>query len=177
MKINPTLVKLPAKYGLIGFGLTALSFIVFYYVGLQPWRNLLSLILDVILISAFCFVAIKDFKTNYNDDVLSFFHGMTIGFGTYISIAIGFSIFYRLFIDVIEPDFMINYIEIAKEDMIGRKDVIVTALGEENYDKNFIALDSTNSGTLMIDAFIKKLLIGLLITPVLSVIMRNHRAN
>ena len=177
MKINPVLVKVPAKYGLFGLMLTIVSFLVFYYVGLQPWRNLLSLVLDVVLVSAFCFVAIKDFRENYNDNELSFFHGMTSGFVVYVVIALGFGLFYRLFIDLIEPDFISNYIQLAKEDMIGRKTVIVTALGEASYDKNFESLSQTNSGVLMMDAIIKKLLIGLLITPVFSVIMRTHKVN
>ena len=153
-----------------------LSFIVFFYVGLQPWRNLLSLVLDALLISAFCFAAIRDFKLNYNGGYLRFYHGMTLGFVTYITISLGFGLFYRLFVDVIEPSFIEQYITLAKEDMVGRKEVIIKALGEESYDKNFIALNDTNSSVLMIDALIKKLLIGLMITPVFSVIMRTHQA-
>ena len=177
MKINPLLVKLPAKYGLFGFLLTTLSFIVFYYVGLQPWRNLISLVLDAILVGGFCFVAIKDFKTNHNNDVLSFYHGMTLGFFTYMTIALCFGIFYRIFMDLIEPEFINNYIELAKEDMISRKEIIVKGLSEESYNENFKKLDNTNSSVLMLDAIIKKALVGLLITPVFSVILRSHRAN
>jgi uncharacterized protein DUF4199 len=176
MKINPILIKLPIKFGLFGLLLTVLSFLVFYYTGLQPWRNLISLILDTLLVGAFCFVAIREFKWNYNGGILSFFHGMTLGFVTYIIIALGFGLFYRLFIDVVEPDFMSNYIALAKEDMISRKTLIVASLGEESYDKNFTALDTTSSSVLMLDAIIKKALIGLFLTPIFSVIMRTHHA-
>ncbi len=174
MKINPLLVKVPARYGLAGFILTAISFVVFYYVGLQPWRNLLSLILDVLLIGACCFAAIKDFKANYNNGILSFYHGMTAGFVVYIIVGLAFGLFYRIFIEFIEPEFLSNYIELAKEDMINRKDIIIKALGEESYTKNFESLGSTNASVLMVDAMIKKFLIGLLITPVFSVILRTH---
>lgn len=177
MKINPILLKMPAKYGLVCFFITALSFLVFYYIGLQPWRNLISLVLDTLIVGAFCFVAIKDFKSNYNGGILSFYHGMTLGFVTYVIVALSFGLFYRIFMDVVEPEFISNYIEIAKEDMIGRKDMIIAALGEESYNANFIALDSTNSSVLMLDAIIKKALIGLLLTPIFSIIMRTHRAN
>jgi hypothetical protein len=49
-------------------------------------------------------------------------------------------------------------------------------LGEESYDKNFIALETTSSGVLMLDAIIKKALIGLFLTPIFSVILRTHLA-
>ena len=127
MKINPILIKLPVKFGLSGLLLTVLSFLVFYYTGLQPWRNLISLILDTILVGAFCFIAMKEFKTNYNGGTLSFYHGMTLGFFTYGIIALGFGIFYLLFIDVIEPEFISNYITLAKEDMVARKTLIVAS--------------------------------------------------
>ncbi len=175
MKINPLLIKVPAKYGLFGFILTVLSFLVFYYVGLQPWRNLLSLVLDVILVGAFCFAAIHDFKNNHNGGILSFFHGMTASFVAYVVIALGYGLFYRIFIDLVEPDFISTYVELAKEDLIGRKDLIIRALSEESYNKNFEALDHITSTGLMWDAVIKKLLIGLVLAPVFSVIMRTHR--
>jgi len=176
MKIDPILIRLPVKFGLFGLLLTVLAFLVFYYAGLMPWRNLVSLILDTLLVGAFCFVAIKEFKTNYNGGILSFYHGMTLGFVTYVIIALGFGVFYRFFIDIVEPDFISNYITLAKEDMVSRKILIVASLGEESYDKNFIALETTSSGVLMLDAIIKKALIGLFLTPIFSVILRTHLA-
>jgi len=176
MKINSVLIKLPIKFGLVGFLLTVLGFLVFYYVGLQPWRNLISLVLDSLIVGAFCFIAIREFKWNHNGGILSFYHGMTLGFVTYLIIALGFGLFYRFFMDVIEPEFISNYVELAKDDMITRKDLIIASLGEESYNKNFEALVTTNSSVLMFDSIIKKALIGLLLTPILSVIMRSHHA-
>ena len=153
-------------------GLTIVAFLVFYYLGQQPWRNLISMVLDVLLIGGFCFAVIKDFKVNYNDGELRLYHGMTLGFISYLVVAVGFSLFYWIFMKVIAPEFMSEYIRLATEDMINRKDLMVKAMGEANYHEQLSLLKSTTAGVVILDAFIKKMIAGFVLTPVFSVIMR-----
>ena len=172
MKVNPTLIRLPIKYGLFSMGLIIVAFLVFYYLGQQPWRNLLSMVLDVLLIGGFCFAVIKDFKTNYNNGELRFYQGMTLGFISYLLVALGFSIFYWFFMKVIAPDFIAEYISLAMEDMVNRKDLMIKAMGEESYHKQLSLLKETTVSVIIGDAFIKKVIAGFILTPVFSVVMR-----
>ena len=177
MKINPVLLKLSVKYGEIGAVLAALAFTTFFYIDLEPWRNLLSFILDSILISVFVFLAIRDFKINYNQNELRFYHGMTLGIGTYLMAAFGFAIFHSVFMFIIEPEFLSLYIETAKEEMINRQAMWVESFGQESFDERFLSIDEQSVLDVVYTTFLKKLPVGLLITPVFSVILRTRQSN
>jgi len=173
IKINPKLTKLAIKYGAVTGLFTIIAFMVFYLMGQQPWRNLLSFLLDVLIIVVFIFLGLKDFKSNVNNGYFRFYHGMTVGFIIYLTTATVFSLFYLIFINWGVPDFIDQYIITAQEDLMARKDMIVTALSEESYQEQFDMLTTTTKSKLLLDVFIKKVMVGLVITPVFSILMRS----
>lgn len=175
IKVNPLLTRLATRYGLVTALFTIIAFLVFYYMGQQPWRNLISFMLDILIIGVFIFLSLKEFRSNVNQGELRFYHGMSIGFIVYLFTAVGFSLFYFAFINWIEPGFLEQYIKLAQEDLILRKDMIITALSEESYNEQYLMIDQTTSGVLILDAFIKRLFIGLIITPIFSVVLRTHQ--
>ena len=172
MKINPRLTKIAGGYGLVSAVLTIVAFIVFYYMDMQPWRNLLSLILDVVLIGAVTFMATRDFRDNENGGELRFYHGMSIGFVIYTMTALVFSLFYLLFMTVITPDFMDLYIESMIEFLESRKDMIMANGGEESYQQQLESLPDTRPSGLALDAFGKKIFSGLFLAPIFSIVLR-----
>ena len=175
MKINPRLTKLSGGYGLISAVLTIVAFVVFYYLDQQPWRNLLSLILDVVLIGAVTFMATRDFRDNENGGELRFYHGMSIGFIIYTLTALVFSLFYLLFMTVITPDF----IDIDRESMVefleSRKEMILANGGEESYQKQLDSLPGTRATSLALDSFGKKIFSGLFLAPIFSIVLRTRQ--
>lgn len=177
IKINPKLSRLAFKYGAVTGLFTIIAYLVFYFMGQQPWRNLLSFLLDVLIIVVFIFLGLKDFKTNINQGVFRFYHGMTIGFIIYLTTATLFSLFYLVFINWGVPDFLDQYIMTSQEDLLARKDMIVTALSEESYQEQFEMLATTTKSKLVLDVFIKKIMVGLVITPVFSILLRSSTRN
>ncbi|WP_422354873.1 DUF4199 domain-containing protein [Roseivirga pacifica] len=178
MKLNPNIRKVAVKYGLVGGLMSVLAFAVFYALGHQPWRNLISFILDAVIIGMFCFLAIREFKVSYNGSELRFYHGMTIGFIVYLLIGFVFSLFFAGFINWIVPDFLAEYIQIAIEDLNLRKDMLL-----EQVDKNPEAffqdqvegIRQITRSQLVLDVFLKRVLIGLFVTPIISVALRTNQ--
>tara|TARA_A100000171_G_C2121562_1_gene141082 strand:+ start:1117 stop:1650 length:534 start_codon:yes stop_codon:yes gene_type:complete len=176
IKVNPKLTRISIKYGAVTALFTIIAFLVFYFMDLQPWRNLLSFLLDIMVIVIFLFLALKDYKDNVGGGEFRFYHGMTIGFIVYVTTAAIFALFYLIFIYWGNPDFLSEYIITAQEDLVNRKDMIVAALSEESYLEQYKMIENTTRSTLVFDVFIKKLLIGLVVTPVFSIILRSSRA-
>lgn len=155
------------------------AFLVFYYLDQQPWRNLISFFLDILIVGLFAFLPIKDFKSNYNGGELRFYHGMTLGFISYATLASVFALFYFVFMNWIAPDFLSTFIEAAKSDMILRKEMIMqSAEGDKEafFLKQLNGLDDITKSSLVFDSFLKKLVFGIFLTPIFSVVLRTRQA-
>ncbi len=179
MKIRPIIPKISGRYGLVGGVLAILSFVTFFYLDQQPWRNLISFLLDIVIIGLFCFLPIKEFKRDHNQNELRFYHGMTIGFISYLMTAFVFSIFYALFINVIEPSFMELYKSVQIEDMESMKEMIMGQVDEnkeEFFQEQLSAISKITKSQLILDVFLKKAIIGLFLTPIFSIVLRTHKA-
>ncbi|GEM_PF-370959 len=177
-KINPAIPKLGLKYGLVGGIMAIISFLLFFYLDQQPWRNLISFILDIIIIGVFSFLPIKDFKSSFNGEELRFYHGMTIGFISYLAISFSFMVFYTGFINWIEPEFIVEYKAIQKEDMINMKDLILAGVEdnpEEFFEGQLEMVESITKSQLILDVFLKKVVIGLFLTPIFSIVLRTRQ--
>lgn len=175
MRINPRLVKVAGGYGLTTSVITIIAFITFFYLDQQPWRNTLSLIMDVIIIGTMTFVATKDFRDNENGGELRFYHGMTIGFVIYAATALIFAIFYTLFMTVIEPDFLELYRGSMLEFLESRKDMLIANGSEESFQTQVEGLKDVTVSGLALDAFGKKVISGLFLAPIFSVILRTRQ--
>lgn len=175
MKINPRLVKIASGYGLTTSAITIVAFITFFYLDQQPWRNVLSLIMDVVIIGTMTFVATRDFRDNENGGELRFYHGMSIGFVIYACTGLVFSLFYTLFMTVIEPDFLTIYSESMREFLESRKEMLVANGSEESFQTQLNNLGNTTVSGLALDAFGKKVISGLFLAPIFSVILRTRQ--
>ncbi len=179
MKINPAIPKLSFRYGLAGGLMAIVAFLVFFYLGQQPWRNLISFMIDILIVGLFSFLAIKDFRSNYNSGELRFYHGMSLGFICYTTIAFVFAVFYLIFIEWVEPDFLTVFIETAKSDMELRKDMILMGVDtdpEAFFNQQLAALDEITKSSLIFDSFLKKLIVGIFLAPIFSIVLRTRQA-
>jgi hypothetical protein len=64
---------------------------------------------------------------------------------------------------------------VAQEDLVARKEMIIAGLSEESYNEQYSKMTETTVGVLVIDSFIKRVLIGLVLTPVFSILLRTHQ--
>lgn len=175
MKINPRLVKVAGGYGLTTSVITIIAFLTFFYLGQQPWRNTLSLIMDVIIIGTMTFVATKDFRDNENGGELRFYHGMTIGFVIYAATAFVFALFYTLFMTVIQPDFLELYRQSMLEFLESRKEMLIANGSQESFEAQVAGLKDVTVSGLALDSFGKKVISGLFLAPIFSVILRTRQ--
>jgi hypothetical protein len=175
MKINPYIKKPAIQFGASGGAMMILSFLVFFYLGMQPWRNLISFILDVVIIGFFLVLAIREFKIKYNSNELRFYHGMTLGFLTFFLMSGIYSVFYGLFISVVDPDFLLNYIDLAIQDLNSRKELLTDNIEgdpELFFQEQINGIKAITTSQLIFDAFIKRVLIGFFLTPMISIVFR-----
>ncbi|GHE64690.1 DUF4199 domain-containing protein [Roseivirga thermotolerans] len=178
MKVRPIIPKLGIRYGIAGGLLAVLSFVVFYYLDQQPWRNLVSFLLDIVIVGFFCVLPIREFKVRYNRGELRFYHGMSIGFLSYVFIGIIYSLFIMLFVLWIEPGYFELYKSVQLEEIEGMKELIMSRVKEnpeQFYQQQLDGIKEITKGSLIFDAFVKKVIIGLFLTPIFSIVLRTQR--
>lgn len=174
MKVNPAIPKLSSRYGLAGGVMATVAFLVFHYIGVVP-GSLLSFLAAILVTGMFAFLPMKDFKSNINNGEFRFYHGMTIGFIAYLTIATIFSLFYLIFIEFIEPDYLNEKISYLREVQVSQRDAKIEEFGLEAYEKQLSGLDSISVSSEILSEFVKRLFIGIFLTPIFSIILRTKQ--
>lgn len=178
MKVHPGIKKVVWNFGAAGGLMMIIAFAVFYWLDQQPWRNLISFLLDVVIIGFFLVLAIRDFKVNRNQNELRFYHGMSVGFLSFMIMAGFYALAYGVFIYLINPDFIDTYVELAIEDLTSRQEILTENIEQDR--EAFMAeqvknLKGITRSQLVLDVFLKRTLIGFFLTPVISVVFRTNQ--
>lgn len=164
------LIKVPLKFGLIGGGMVIIMLTVFHLADTNPLIEIKMF--DFIIIPIFLFFGIKEFRDSYNSRLLEFWEGMTVGFVVYTTIAIVTSVFVLTYLGIDEGAAMDNYISDRITILESSREQIVEKMGESVYDKSYTDVKATTIWDLTLDNFLKKMMIGLLLTIMFAVIMR-----
>lgn len=168
-KPNP-LLAVPVKYALVGSTLSILLFYVMLFFDKDPLIT--NKYFDVILLLIFIFFSIKEYKKYYNNGILHFWQGMTVGFLTYSCIAIVFALFIWVYLAYISPDLLQDYITDRTNLILSSKENFIVQFGEETYRKMLADMKLVSAGNVALDDFIKKLITGFFITSVIAIVMR-----
>jgi putative flippase GtrA len=173
LKTKNPLFLVPFKYGLVGSILNILALLVLYYLGSHPL--LLSPIFDtrLPLYALFIFVGYKVFKDEYNNRIMHFWQGMTLGMIIYIVMALLTSSFIYIFGEIESTKFLSEYIRIATGQLVVNKEMFIESIGEKTFIDTIAQLPQTRSIHLATDYLLKSIPIGLFLTIILSVLMRN----
>lgn len=175
MKINPAIPRISFRYGLAGGCMAMVAFLVFHYIGIKP-GSLISFLAAILVTGMFAFLPMKDFKSNVNKKEFRFYHGMTIGFISYLTIATVFSLFYLVFIEILEPNFLNEKVAYLRELQITQREAKVEEFGLEAYERQLNGLDSISLSSDVLSEFAKRLFIGIFLTPIFSVVLRTRQA-
>lgn len=175
MKIRKIVPRIGAQYGAVGGMMLMLAFLVFHYVGIPGW-SLITLLISVVVIGFFTFLPIKEFRKYHNDGELRFYHGMSISFMSYFTMALVFTMLYVLFIYVIEPTYLQDKLNFQRELVISQKDQWVDQFGEESYNERIEGLKVISTFDDIWSEFVKRVLIGFFLAPIFSIILRTHKA-
>ena len=169
MKIKP-IVKVPLKYGFFGGILVVIAIIVMNFFEGNPIVN--SRILDFFILPLFTFFSIKEYRDYYNAKELHFWHGIIIGYINVFTIAIISSLFIYIFISFIDQETLITYVTARVNEMINNKENLKETMGEEVYQSTLSNVKNITAFDVALDDLIKKSLIGLFVTIIISVILR-----
>ena len=164
------LAKLSLRYGAIGVLLIIIMFLVFYYSGQNPLDELQMF--DLFIIPVFIFFGIKEFRDRFNGRFLKFWQGMTAGFITYTSYALGSALFIWLFIEWIDPSLVSAYVEGSLKTLEETRTTIVEEMGAEAYISTYDDVKDTSQNDLILDSIFKKMIVGFMITSVVSVVLK-----
>lgn len=168
---NP-LIGVPLRYATIGFFLYGILFLVLYFLDYNPLVVGRPWDFGFFLIPVMIFFSIKDFKTNYNQGELRFWQGMTTGFITYATIALGTAIFIYLFLTLADPEILQGYIQDRVQLLENNKEQFIEQLGEPLYQEQLAKMHQTSAWVVALDDFWKKLAIGLFLTILIAAILR-----
>jgi len=168
---NPYLL-VSVKYGLVGAGLCIVLFFILLALGENPLIN--GTLFGFFFIPIFVFFAIKEFKKFYNEGYLHFWQGMTIGFGTYMVLAVFSAAFIWFYLEFFDPQLLQDYIANRIELMNGSRDNLVERLGQDTFDTSLASVQSASAFDLALDDFLRKTFAGFFITTIVSVVMRQR---
>jgi hypothetical protein len=169
-KLKPFLIT-SLKYGLIGGALTIILFFILIFLDINPFVAYKKLDFGFLILPVFIFFSIKEFRDLRNNRQLRFWQGMTVGFFTYIFLALTSAVFILLALSFY-PQVLDQYIIDRSLMVENNKSQIVETLGEEVYYQTYQDLQQISPFVLALDDFLKKIFAGLFITIIISVILR-----
>lgn len=169
--LKSPIFKVGAKYGLFSGVMSIFILWVFVWLGQNPLYEMNFLVLEVILLGIFVLFAIKEFKDRHGMGELRFWQGMSTGFVVYLTTAIVFTPGLWLFL-TIEPQVVAEYIQMSYQYQVDNEEMQVERMGRELYEKGLKELKSVRNQDLLLSGFLKKLFLGMFITPLISLILR-----
>lgn len=159
------------QFGGIGGVLSVVAFVILSFLRSDPTN--LSLIFGYVITPISLFLAIKFFKEYTNQGFLSFAEGMSIGFVTYLLIALisGTGIWVILLISPV----LFEEIKISKLEVLGQnKETIIDQMGENSFATTLISIQNMIPWDVAFNDAIWKVIPGLFFTIIISVILRKN---
>ena len=172
--VKKELVLTAVKYGVVGGILIISPFLMLHFMDLKPLINLNTLILEGMLMFIFIYLGTREFRDNHNQGILKFWQGMTSGFLIYLIMTLIFLIFLWMFIYYMVPDYLESYKLGAAEYLDDSLEKITDEAEKEILLQQKENIDNTSRGDLLLDGIFRKLILGLIITPISTVFLRRY---
>ena len=169
LNIKHTLVRVSLKYGAIG-GLLVGALVVFlYFMNKNPLSN--ARYSDLFILLVFVLFSIREFRDVHNNKVLHFWQGLSVGTITVLIIAILSSVCI-VAICMTDPDLLPGYVA-EKIDFVNQnKETLIETIDERAYRDTIQGLKETSVADMALDDFLKKTIIGLILSIIISIIFR-----
>ena len=159
------------QFGGIGGVLSLVAFVILSFLRSDPTN--LSLIFGYVITPISLFLAIKFFKEYKNQGFLSFAEGMSVGFVTYLLIALisGIGIWIILLVSpVLFEEIKLSKLEVLEQN----KETIIAQMGDDSFTTALFSVQNMISWYLALNDAIWKLIPGLFFTIIISVILRKN---
>lgn len=174
MKKIPPILQVPLKFGAAASLLIIILLVFLYYIGKHPLLIPIFVDFRLLLLPIFIFLSIKEFRDYKNEKILQFWQGMFIGLVCYIVIGLLAGICIYIFSEIMEPEFLRDFIRISTQQLTENKEQFLEAIGPEAYNSALEKLPLTTSIDLAKDYFLKTIVIGVFFTIIISVILRKQ---
>jgi hypothetical protein len=159
------------QFGLLGGLLSCAAFLVLSFFYSDPSN--LTLLFGYVICPIAIFLSVKFFKEDQNSGYLSFSEGMTVGFVTYMLIALVSILGIWIFLSISPETF--ELITIAKFEVLEKgKETIVAQVGQNSYDATYESLKEMSKFDIALNDGIWKIIPGLFFTIIISIIFRKN---
>lgn len=164
------------KYAITcGIFLSVLFHMAFYYMA-NPYIDINHLFFDFLIFCLFLFFALKEYKKYKNEGILHFWQAMTISFYVYVQASLLFAV-YLIIYHYLNPGLLESYKAEAMVFLTERSEMYIDRFGEAQLEQQKEAIAQTTAQSLIIQAFIKKIGIGLFSAPIISILLRKKPKN
>ncbi|WP_297338445.1 DUF4199 domain-containing protein [Algoriphagus sp.] len=159
------------QFGILGGILSILSFGLLAF--LQPDPTNLNLVFGYLITPISIFLALKFFKDYTNHGFISFAEGMSVGFVTYMLIALvsGLGIWVILL-------FSQDLFQVIRESklsvLVENSQTIIDQLGESSYQNTLENIQEMTAGDVALSDSLWKIIPGLFFTIIISIILRKN---
>ena len=164
------LFRTSLRYGLIGSAMIVIMFLVFYFSGENPLQELQMF--DLFIIPIFVFFGVKEFRDRFNGKLLEYWQGMTSGVIIFLVLGLVTSVFIYVFTQWVEAAMVTDYVASRVEILEETRTKIVEQMGAESYIESYDKVKNTTQSDIILDSFLKKIIIGFLITTVVAVVLK-----
>ena len=164
------LYKVPLKYGLAGGAIAIVLFFTLYFSDGEPLANIR--IFDFILIPIFIFFTLKELRDYKYGGKMFYWQGMTAGFVCYLLIALLSGLTIWIFLEGVDPALFVAHKKENIAILTSESAKWIEQLGQADYEKTLANLQTITPFSLAADDFLKKLLIGLLITSLFAIFFK-----
>ncbi|MEO9806320.1 MAG: DUF4199 domain-containing protein [Reichenbachiella sp.] len=163
------LFQVPLKFGLIGAGIKILMFFVLLWTDANPLLEMQ--VFNLIILPVFIFFGIKEFRDTFNQGILSFSEGMTIGLIIYLLIGLLYGAFLAGALNIIDTSvIMEEYIATNLQKLEESR----SQFGQKEFEESYRENQNSSIYVPIKDIIIRTLLIGFLLTSLLSTVLRKQ---
>ncbi len=162
------------KYGVVCGAIRIVAYLIEAASGMLPMVNLNAFFIDQIIFFGFVLFAIKEFKDYKNGGILHFWQGISIGLIIIFVSSVIFSVFEATYYVVDETVFQ-SYLKNAIDFFDSQKESKLELIPLEEFNAQRKGIQETTILGLVSGNFVKKLIVGFLVVPLVAVLLRKHK--
>ena len=168
------ILKVSSRFGAVAALLSIILFSILYFAGRNPMFIPAYLDFRLLLFPIFLVFGIRDFKEYRNDRILHFWQGFSVGSLIVLTIIISMTLYILILGGIIDPSFTEKFINGTMQNILRNKESIISQVGVAAYNKTVEIIPGTTLSDLAFDYFLKSLPLGIIITILISLVLRNN---
>ncbi len=168
--LDQTVLRTAIRFGISAAGASLLVLLIVYFSGHNPYGQ--NAFYALFLLPVFLFIGTAYFKRKFNPE-LRFFKGLKLAWLTSFIAAVSFGVFIYVFSLIVGSEAVQEHIQEMKTMMEQNKSQFLSLPnGKQVYDINYTKLDQITVQSLVLDNFLKMLLVGFLFSLVSATFYR-----